>query len=567
MKKLALILSAVLILSPINILAASTAECTDTDLEKGIITVEGKMDGTEVNGMVSVEVKNSTGATVFAGVYNTKDSDGSYTAKIGMKANSPEGDYTIKVSSYSSSAPAITVPFINPGDVAALINAFNTAATQSAMREDAIEEYQGVLSIRTGIYSFLEEEDKNAVAQHILDVRPTGGYEAATVNTIKTDIADKMKVVAFDRAENGAEVKLCFEAYSDYGAANGSPLLYEEFKKLSEADKTFAYSAMAEYKYTANGTNDGVFNAINHAVILNNINKAQSPSVITQIISEKSALLPTDMISKFNLCDKTQLELYINGVEDLSTMSKLKKAISDGYTAQGSPTTPPTTDPGTTPPGGGSSGGGGGLPGNDKLPPEEDEQVNTPVQVPTEKPVFSDIGSVDWAKDAILYLNNKKILSGDGNGKFRPNDNITREEFTKLVVMAFGIPSAKNKAGFDDVAEENWAKDYINAAYENGIVNGISESKFGFGTNISRQDMALMVLRAAEKMGRTFETGEITSTDASDIADYAKEAVGKMMKAGIINGFGDNTFLPNANATRAQAAKIIYALVNGMEAE
>ena len=148
------------------------------------------------------------------------------------------------------------------------------------------------------------------------------------------------------------------------------------------------------------------------------------------------------------------------------------------------------------------------------------------------------------------------------------SDGVTNnEEFTKLVVMAFGIPSAKNKAGFDDVAEENWAKDYINAAYENGIVNGISESKFGFGTNISRQDMALMVLRAAEKMGRTFETGEITSTDASDIADYAKEAVGKMMKAGIINGFSDNTFLPNANATRAQAAKIIYALVNGMEAE
>lgn len=565
MKKIALILTAVLVLSPINILAASTAECTDTDLEKGIITVEGKMDGTEVNGMVSVEVKNSAGVTVFAGVYNTKDSDGNYTAKIGMKANSPEDDYTIKVSSYSSSAPEITVPFINPGDVTALLNAFNTSNEVSAMRQDAIEEYSGVLSIRSGIYSFLEEEDKDAVAQHILDVRPDGGYEATTVNTIKTDIADKMKVVAFDRAENAAEVKLCFEAYDDYGAVAGNPSLYEEFTKLTEADKDFAYNAMAEYKYAANGTSDGVFNAINHAVVLNKIYREQSPSAITQLISDNSALLPSDIISTFTLCDKTQLELYLNGVEDLSTMSKLKAAISNGYIAQGSPTTPPSSNPEGGSSSGGGLSGGGGLPGNDKLPPQDEGKIDEGTQTSAQKPVFSDIDGVDWAKEAILYLNSKKILSGDGNGKFRPNDSITREEFTKLVVVAFDIPSAKNSTAFDDVDEENWAKDYINAAYENGIVNGIGESKFGYGTNISRQDMALMVLRAAEKAGKTFEEGEITSTDATEVADYAKEAVGKMMKAGIINGFSDNTFAPNANATRAQAAKIIYALIKGTE--
>ena len=562
MKKIALILSVVLAVSPMSILAASTAECTDTDLQKGIITVEGKMDGTQVNGMVSVEVKNSSGEIVFAGVYNTTDSDGNYIAQIGMKKDTPVGDYTIKVSSYQSNAPEFTVSYINPDDVEDLLDAFNKSSDVSSMRINAIEKYSGVVNIRDGIYKFLENEDKDAIAQHMLDVRPDGGYDATTVNQIKTDIADKMKVVAFDRAKTGEQVKLCFDAYDDYGATDLKPYLYNEFTQLTDKDKDFAYNVMAEYKYAQDGTNDGVFNAINHAVILNKIYKASSPDQITKIISDNRNILPEDMISIFDACNKTQLELYINGIEELSTMSKLKKAISDAYAAQTAPGAP-NPYPGNTSSGGGggSFGGSGSFPGNDKLPPIENGQNNAPTQTA----VFTDIGNVEWAQQAILYLNDKKIISGDGNGKFRPNDNITREEFTKIVVVAFGIPSSEQSAGFVDVADDNWAKDYINAAYKSGIVKGISDSEFGFGTNISRQDMALMVLRAAEKSGMTFEAGEITTIDADSVADYAKDSVGKMMKAGIINGFADNTFLPEANATRAQAAKIIYALIEGTE--
>ena len=568
MKRIALILSAVLMLSPINILAASTAVCKDTDLENGIITIEGKMDGTEVNGLVSVEVKNSAGVTVFAGVYNTEDSSGNYTAKIGMKSDSPKGDYKIKVSSYNSSAPEITVPFINSGELQELLDAFNNATTVAEMSSDAIEKYSDIINIRPEIYSFLENADKDVVAQYVLEVRPDDGYKVNTVNKIKTDIADKMKIVAFDRADTVREVKFCFDVYDDYGATNGSPVLYEEFSKLSETDKDFAYNVIAEYKYSEESTNDGVFNAINHAVILNKINKAQSPSEITKILTENSELLPKDMVETYKLCDKTQLELYLNGVEDLSTMSKLKKAISEGYKAQGSPNVPPSDNqkPGSSGGGGGGSSGGGGgaLAGKDKLPPKDDAQTIAP-QTPAEKPVFYDIENIDWAKDAILYLNSKNIILGDGSGKFRPNDNITREEFTKLVVVAFGIPTAEGTVKFIDVDENNWAKAYIDTAYENGIVNGTGESKFGLGTNITRQDMAVMVLRAAEKIGKVFAEGEIISEDANTVADYAKDAMGKLMKAGIINGTGNNMVEPHANATRAQAAKIIYALI--METE
>lgn len=561
MKRIALILSAVLMLSPINILAASTAVCKDTDLENGIITIEGKMDGTEVNGLVSVEVKNSAGVTVFAGVYNAEDSSGNYTAKIGMKSDSPKGDYKIKVSSYNSSAPEITVSFINSGELQELLDAFNNATTVAGIRSDAIEMYSDIINIRPEIYSFLDNADKDAVAQYVLEVRPDDGYKVNTVNKIKTDIADKMKIVAFDRADEGREVKLCFDVYDDYGATNGSPVLYEEFAKLSEVDKDFAYNVIAEYKYNEESTNDGVFNAINHAVILNKINKAQSPSEITKILTENSELLPKGMVETYKLCNKTQLELYLNGVEDLSTMSKLKKAISEGYKAQSGPTVPPTDN---QKPGSSGGGGGGALAGKDKLPPKDVAQTTTP-QTPAEKPVFYDIDSVDWAKDAILYLNSKNIILGDGSGKFRPNDNITREEFTKLVVVAFGIPTAEGTVKFIDVDENNWAKAYIDTAYENGIVNGTGESKFGLGTNITRQDMAVMVLRAAEKIGKVFAEGEIISEDANTVADYAKDAMGKLMKAGIINGTGNNMVEPHANATRAQAAKIIYALI--METE
>lgn len=206
---------------------------------------------------------------------------------------------------------------------------------------------------------------------------------------------------------------------------------------------------------------------------------------------------------------------------------------------------------------GGSSGGssGGGIALGDTVnaiieknnPKEDSEEI--------QETIFDDLEDCEWAKEAIEELYKKNIVSGVGNKKFEPMRNITREEFVKLVVLAFGFELSEGETGFSDVSSGAWYENYIKTAIDNGIVKGISEEEFGVGKNITRQDMAVIVARV-KNMG-SVENAELFADD-SDISDYAKEAVYAVKGAGIISGMGENRFAPKNNATRAQAAKIIY---------
>ena len=78
---------------------------------------------------------------------------------------------------------------------------------------------------------------------------------------------------------------------------------------------------------------------------------------------------------------------------------------------------------------------------------------------------------------------------------------------------------------------------------------------------MSRQDMAVVIYRTAEKLGLKISGEAESFADSSDISDYAKDAVKALTAKGIINGMGDGTFAPKATVTRAQAAKVIYGLI------
>lgn len=184
----------------------------------------------------------------------------------------------------------------------------------------------------------------------------------------------------------------------------------------------------------------------------------------------------------------------------------------------------------------------------------------TPTPVPTAAPrhEFSDMQNFDWAKEAVEALYDEKIVSGVGDNKFEPSREVTREEFVKMLAEAFKIPQSDEKINFSDVSESDWFAPYVFAAVASGTVRGISEDLFGTGKSITRADMAVMAYRAAglsKADGKTF-------ADDGEIPDYAKEAVYALNAAGIISGTGDNKFSPAASANRAEAAKIIYMLKN-----
>ncbi|MBQ7793949.1 MAG: S-layer homology domain-containing protein [Clostridia bacterium] len=176
--------------------------------------------------------------------------------------------------------------------------------------------------------------------------------------------------------------------------------------------------------------------------------------------------------------------------------------------------------------------------------------------------IFSDLGNASWAKEAILVLYDMGIVSGRGEGKFAPNDEITRAELTAMLVKAYAL-TGEGAEGFADVAESDWYYDAVMTARAAGIASGDEDNNFMPMSAVTRQDMSVLIYRAmgTEKASQT----EFFADDA-DISDYARAAVYYMKENGIAAGMEDGTFAPRQTATRAQCAQILYkAIVEGVK--
>ncbi len=171
---------------------------------------------------------------------------------------------------------------------------------------------------------------------------------------------------------------------------------------------------------------------------------------------------------------------------------------------------------------------------------------------------FSDV--TGWEKEYVYYLANRGILNGKSENIFAPLDNVTRAEFSKILAAASGETiSPVSTAPFDDVASDSWYAPYVAWAKEKGVVSGTGNGMFSPDSNITRQDMAVMIARYANSLSAEIPSMEapIEFGDRASIASYAVDAVQKLQEAGIISGDVNGNFYPQSNATRAQAAKMI----------
>ncbi|HPR94433.1 MAG TPA: S-layer homology domain-containing protein [Syntrophomonadaceae bacterium] len=174
------------------------------------------------------------------------------------------------------------------------------------------------------------------------------------------------------------------------------------------------------------------------------------------------------------------------------------------------------------------------------------------VTPPVEQPVLTDIDG-HWAQANIEYLVGIGAIAGYPDETFRPDSLITRAEFAKTIVDAFELTAGSGKI-FTDTAE-HWAKDYIAIAAANGIVLGYNDTEFGPDDLITREQMAIMIVKAA---GLKDAAGELTFSDKDDVSSWAYNWVVSGTQNEIMSGYTDNTFKPLKNATRAEAAAVIY---------
>ena len=135
------------------------------------------------------------------------------------------------------------------------------------------------------------------------------------------------------------------------------------------------------------------------------------------------------------------------------------------------------------------------------------------------------------------------------------------EEFVKLIVLAFDVYDAGAECEFTDVSADGWSYRYIASAARLGLVTGNENNEFNPSGSITREDMAVIMHRVYSLSGLNSQAQALDFSDADSISGYAKEAVGVLTGAQIINGMGDGTFAPKNAVTRAQASKVVYELL------
>ncbi|MFF2090625.1 S-layer homology domain-containing protein [Paenibacillus sp. NPDC058174] len=177
----------------------------------------------------------------------------------------------------------------------------------------------------------------------------------------------------------------------------------------------------------------------------------------------------------------------------------------------------------------------------------------------TPKPVLTDIGS-HWAESGIERAIDKGFVNGYADGKFRPDNKTTRAEFITMLARALDLPAAgKNSSFTDQGAIPQWAQETIAKAVELGLIGGYDDGTFRANEQISRAEMAVIIVRAA---GLKVEpNASLSFADAGQVPAWAVPYVAAAYKAGYISGVGQNRFAPNASATRAEAVTLILKLL------
>lgn len=482
-------------------------------------------------------------------------------------------EYTLVISRADFDAPyehSEKVAFYTAPEVAAAKIAVNTAAqnaaadtTKKADLITALNNNAGVLGIDLshigGISVEGMQEDELFIAESV-----TAKYTELGTFTLAKEVRDivteSSALYDFNNADTTGRISLLETRAADFGIATLPAMTV--YNSLSNDGKTRVAANMNNAftieVFKTSFVSETVLSAVqylpSHSLLRDAFDKCQSALTGSVDISTYLSLTDTSSVDKE----------MIN--KNFATVGALATHINPLITAAANPAPPAGDDEDVIIDDGGGSSGGGGGGGSPSIKFETPKVEETPIVVQPEKQeIFADLAESEWAKEAIEALYEKEIISGKSDGVFDPGGSVKREEFAKMIVLTFDI-GAGAAAEFSDVAEGDWYQPYVAAAEQNGIIGGMGDGTFGAGRSITRQDMAVMIYRAAEKRGIIEAAdNDLTFTDAAQIAPYAADAVASLCAAGVINGTPDGAFMPGSGATRAEAAKMIYEIVKMLD--
>lgn len=448
-----------------------------------------------------------------------------------------EGNYIIDLKSDSGVQKSVEYYLYSYNTITETLSCLRTE-TDASKVTDAIVDYGSAVGIDAGKLLLLDSADRPAAAELFIKNRPDEA--AADVSSLQTALDEAVMVVRIRAAGGAAAV---FEEYEPaLGLTNDE--IYKKY--LAEADSAGLsgwYQRISAQAKNAENTAD-LQEIAREQLLLHIIDYGGVWYTTKSIITDNYALLGLTSSDIKGAADKVYQNVNGREYSDKTAFSvdflKEKKSAAASVTTSGS----------SSPSGGASSSSSSNIYAIADSTPDI-----TSAQPDKTASVFDDVqDKAPWAAEAVGALRDKGVVSGKSETEFAPNDNVTREEFTAMVVNMCGIEAGQSSELFEDVSADSWYARYVSAAYEQGIVSGIDNNRFGAGQNITRQDMAVIIARAIGAEGAQ----QADFADGGDIAEYARDSVSKLFALGIISGKEENRFCPRDNATRAEAAQMIY---------
>lgn len=192
----------------------------------------------------------------------------------------------------------------------------------------------------------------------------------------------------------------------------------------------------------------------------------------------------------------------------------------------------------------------------------------TPVTMAADQ-TFTDVPDGAWYEEAVDYVYDNDLMAGTSDTTFSPDSTTTRGMLVTILYRLAGSPDVSSNSDFTDVADNTWYTQGVAWATANEIVSGYGDGRFGPEDPITREQMAAILYRYAEWAGYDVsESADLTGfSDYNQISDYAKDDLSWANAEGLIVGTSDTTMSPQGYATRAQVAAILYRfcekVVNG----
>ena len=186
-------------------------------------------------------------------------------------------------------------------------------------------------------------------------------------------------------------------------------------------------------------------------------------------------------------------------------------------------------------------------------------ELDTTESEQDDKIKFNDVSQDYWAYSQIQSFVEKGYIDGYGDGTFRPQNPIKRNEFVKIFNKVFGL-TKKSGIVFDDT-KDNWAKDEIDIAVTNGVAQGVSSTLFEPDRYVTRQEAAKM-LSNYMKLDDTNHDKIKKFSDYNQIAEWAKDALEGNVEKGYIKGTDAGMLAPKDNMTRAEVVTLLSRVTN-----